>query len=299
MTGAEALADGAGRLAAAGIERPRLEARLLLAHAAGLTTATLLRDLRQPVLAPGYANLIARRAAREPLAYLTGTREFWSLPFQVSPDTLIPRGDSETLVEAALAAHPAPGRVLDLGTGTGCLLLAVLHERRGAWGIGVDIAPAAARLAASNAARLGLAGRTAFLCADWAAPLDGQFDLVLSNPPYVAAPELPSLMPEVGMWEPRWALDGGEDGLDAYRTLAAILPGLLAPGGVAVLELGLEQAEAVASLALDNGMQVIGVRNDFAAVPRALVVARPDSHRHHGLASGATPHISGTRDTAV
>lgn len=272
MTGAEALAMGAARLASAGVDSPRLDARLLLAHATGLSAAGLLRDLRQPVDAPGYEALLARRAGREPLAYLLGTREFWSLPFLVSPATLIPRPDSETVVEAALAAHASPARVLDLGTGTGCLLLSILHERPDAWGVGTDLAAEAVRLAQANAARLGLADRAAFVCTDWVAALAGRFDLVVSNPPYIPSAELPGLMPEVANWEPRRALDGGLDGLDAYRRLCALLPGLLAPGGVAVLELGAGQAGAVAGLAQAANLVPASVRHDLAGVARALVL---------------------------
>lgn len=272
VTGAEALAMGAERLAAAGVESPRLEARLLLAHAAGLSPAGLLRDLRQPVDAPGYEELLARRAGREPLAYLLGTREFWSLSFLVSPATLIPRPDSETVVEAALAAHPAPRRVLDLGTGTGCLLLSLLHERRDAWGIGTDLAPDAALLARANAERLGLADRAAFVCTDWSASLSGRFDLVVSNPPYIAGPDVAGLMSEVAHWEPRRALDGGADGLDAYRRLCALLPEVLAPGAAAVLEVGAGQAVGVTNLARVAGLVPTSMRHDLGGVERALVL---------------------------
>ncbi|MBN8871546.1 MAG: peptide chain release factor N(5)-glutamine methyltransferase [Rhodospirillales bacterium] len=269
---AAAIRDGAARLAAAGIEEPRREARLLLAHLLGGTLADLLRDPGAPVPDPAaYQALLDRRARHEPLAYLTGHREFWSLDFAVSPATLIPRPDSETLVEAALAASAAPSRVLDLGTGTGCLLLAVLHERPSAFGVGVDISPAAAALAASNARRLGLAGRSAFLVADWTAPLAGRFDLVLANPPYIETATIPGLMPEVAAWEPARALDGGADGLDAYRRILADLPERLAPGGVAVLELGMTQAESVAALARTHGLAA-GFLTDLAGIRRTLVL---------------------------
>ena len=274
MTGADLLAGGAARLAKAGIESPRLEARLLLAHAAGLAPEALLRDLRDPIAAPGFDALLTRRARREPLAYLLGRREFWSLPFAVSPATLIPRPDSETVVQAALAAAPWAKRVLDLGTGTGCLLLAVLNECPGAWGVGVDLDPRATALAAHNAAALGLGDRAVFLCADWAAPLAGKFDLVLSNPPYIQSADIAGLEPEVSAYEPGRALDGGPDGLDAYRHLAATLPDLLAADGVAVLEVGAGQDRAVTGLMRSAGLDTACVHNDMTGVARAVTLVR-------------------------
>jgi release factor glutamine methyltransferase len=210
-----------------------------------------------------------RRAARKPIAHILGRAGFWGLEFAVSPATLVPRPDSETLVEAALHLPP-PARVLDLGTGTGCLLLAVLHECPGAWGLGVDLVPQAAALAARNAASLGLADRAAFLAADWSAPLSARFDLVLCNPPYIAEAE--PLMPEVGRHEPASALFAGRDGLDAYRRLATALPALLAPGGAAVLELGAGQEARVAALMAAAGLAPQPARADLGGVPRALVV---------------------------
>lgn len=278
MTAREALRRGAERLAAAGIPNPRLEVRLLLSHAAGLTPEALLRDLDQSVNAAPLDACLDRRAAREPLALILGRQEFWSLSFAVSPATLIPRADSETVVDAALATRPdraAPLRVLDLGTGTGCLLLAVLHERPAAWGLGVDLSPEAARLAARNAGALGLAHRAAFACGDWDAPLQGRFDLVLSNPPYVETAAIAGLMPEVARHEPTRALDGGADGLAAYRRILGRLPALLAPGGVAVLELGEGQAGAVGTLAANTGLLRQTLRPDLAGTARALILHVP------------------------
>ena len=272
MTAREALRLGAARLAQAGVDNPRLDARLLLAYAEGLGQATLLADPDRAVDAAGYAGVLAGRAAREPLAYVVGSQEFWSLPFQVSPATLIPRADSEAVVEAALDAL-APGHagpVLDLGTGTGCLLLAVLHERGEAWGVGVDLSPDAARLAAGNARTLGLSDRASFLAGDWDTALAGRFALVLANPPYVIADEIAGLQPEVARWEPRRALDGGADGLAAYRLVLARLPLLLAPGGSAVLEVGAGQAALVAALAMSAGLHLVEVRRDLGDTPRAL-----------------------------
>jgi release factor glutamine methyltransferase len=274
---AQALRETGDRLAAAGIDGARREARLLLAHALGVQPAQLAGG-RDAAVAPDRLDaLVARRAAREPLALITGSWEFWSLDFAVSPATLVPRADSETLIEAALAAfqgRAAPRRILDLGTGTGCLLLAALHEFSSAFGIGVDLVPAAVRLAGRNAAALGLADRAAFLCADWAAPLAGRFDLVLSNPPYIPAAEIAGLMPEVALHEPASALSGGADGLDAYRALMPRLPALLAPGGVAILELGAGQAGSVQRLAAAQSL-VTSLRADLAGIDRALTLRLP------------------------
>jgi release factor glutamine methyltransferase len=271
---ADAIRHGAAVLRAAGIDNPRLEARLLLAHALGLPVAALLRDPHASADPAGYDALLTRRAAHEPLAYIIGRREFWSLDFAVSPATLIPRPESETLIEAALAAfahRTPPRRILDLGTGTGCLLLSALHEFPGAFGIGVDRSPDAARLAAANAAALGLAGRAAFLCADWAAPLAARFDLVLCNPPYIPTSDIDGLMQEVARHEPRGALNGGADGLTAYRQIVPCLPALLQPDGVAVLELGVDQAQAVVALAGKFGLTAI-TRPDLTGLPRAIVL---------------------------
>lgn len=265
-------------LRAAAIDSPRLEARLLLGHAMGATPEALLRDPGAPVPPEAAARFRAALAARldaVPVAHILGTQGFWTLDLAVSPATLIPRPDSESLVEAALEAFPDAGaklRVLDLGTGTGCLLLAVLAERPGAFGVGVDLVPGAAALAAANAARNGLGDRAAFLAGDWAAALSGRFDLVLSNPPYIESAAIAGLMPEVARHEPRSALDGGMDGLAAYRHLAAILPGLLAPGGAAVLELGAGQRQAVEALARGAGLAPSGCRMDLGGVERALVL---------------------------
>ena len=254
------------------MDSPALDARLLLGHALALDPAALLRDRDRPIDPAAFASLLARRLAREPLALILGHQPFWTLDLEVSPATLIPRADSETLVAAALEARPGPiPRVLDLGTGTGCLLLAVLSERPGAFGIGTDRSPGAAALAARNAHRHGLGARAAFLVADWAAPLHARFDLVLANPPYIPSATIPGLMPEVARHEPGTALNGGPDGLAAYRAILGQLPALLAPGGLAVLELGAGQATDVSALAAKAGFQA-GTRPDLAGIPRALLL---------------------------
>lgn len=271
---AETLREGARQLNEAGIENPRLEARILLAHALHRRAEDLIRDLSAPVGASDFESLITRRSGREPLAYILGWREFWSLRFRVSASTLIPRPESETLVEAAFALCPDSGsgyRVLDLGTGTGCLLLAFLYERSRAFGIGVDRSESAARLARDNAADIGLAARSAFLCGDWADSVSARFDLVISNPPYIPTPALAELMPDVAVFEPRSALDGGACGLTAYRAIIAALPRLVTPAGAAILELGIEQFDAVAALASGAGFRS-EPRPDLSGTPRAIIL---------------------------
>ena len=267
-------------LRAAAIESPRHEARLLLAQALACRQEDLLRDPRAavpPAAAQHFAELLRRRLDYAPVAHLLGEAEFWSLRFAVSPATLIPRADSEALIEAAIEAFPDAGavlRILDLGTGTGCLLLAALGEFPAAQGLGLDRIPAAAALARANARRLGLDGRAAFAAADWAAPLAGaRFDLILANPPYIETAAIPGLMPDVARHEPASALEGGTDGLGAYRAIAAALPGLLAPGGRAILELGQGQRPAVEALARIAGLTPLGCRADLGGTDRALILA--------------------------
>lgn len=274
MTVAQAIHAAAQRLAATS-DTARLDAEVLMAHALGCTrSALLLRHTADPAPA-AYAALIERRAGHEPVAYITGTQEFWGLPLRVTPDTLIPRGDSETIVEAALAAAPAPARVLDCGTGTGALLLAVLAERLAAQGIGIDCSPGALAVAAGNAAALGLADRAEMRLADWTQP-DwaqglGRFDLILANPPYVE--EDADLSPSVRAHEPATALFAGPDGLDDYRRLIPQLPALLAPDGIAVVEIGHMQAKAVAAIAHAAGF-ISHLHRDLAGRPRALLFSR-------------------------
>ena len=271
-----ALRRAGATLAAAGLEAPEREARLLLRHALGLAPGGRIDPAA--VFDPArFDALLARRAAREPMAYITGRQGFWSIDLAVTPAALIPRADSEALITAALAALPERVRVsrmLDLGTGAGALLLAALSEFPRAWGLGVDRSPAAAALAAANARALGLAGRAAFVCADWAAPIAGRFDLVLCNPPYVRRGDIPALMPEVARFEPRAALDGGVDGLDAYRALLPDLGRLLAPAGAAVIELGQGQAESLAGLAHAMGLCIAGLHDDLGGIARAMVLRR-------------------------
>lgn len=273
LTCADALRAGTRELASAGVPEPGLDARRLLAHALGVAPERLTLLLPEPMpLAAGaaYDAALTRRTARQPVAQITGERLFWGRAFRVTPDTLDPRPETETLVAAALGAPFR--RVLDLGTGTGALLLAVLAECPEATGVGVDLAPAAAALAARNAAANGLAGRATFLCGHWAEAIAGRFDLVLSNPPYIETEAVPGLMPEVARFEPVLALDGGADGLDAYRHLVRVLPRLLAPGGRAVLEIGQGQRPAVEALALAAGLLPVAARQDLGGIDRAVVL---------------------------
>jgi release factor glutamine methyltransferase len=277
ITVAQALRDAAGRLDGIA-DNPRLEARLFLAHALGVSQNALIRDQARLIDTIGFETMLARRIAHEPLALIVGHREFWSMEFQVSPATLIPRPDSETLVEAALdafAGRRPPATILDLGTGTGCLLLALLKEFPSAFGIGIDLDPGAAALARANATRLGLIDRCGLIAADWTNPLSGAFDLIVCNPPYIRSTDIPSLMPEVAQYEPRRALDGGSDGYDAYRTIVPNLMAHLQPAGVAILELGVGQANYVKELAREVGLDG-SLRLDLAEIPRAIALSRPN-----------------------
>jgi release factor glutamine methyltransferase len=273
-----ALDDAANSLDAAGVDNPRLEARLLLAHTLNTTPEGLLRDRSAPADVSLLAPLIARRVAHEPLAFILGRREFWGLPFAVSPATLVPRPDSEAVIEAAIRTFADRSRVrsvLDLGTGTGCLLLASLTEFPAAHGIGIDALPAAAALAWRNAAMLGLRNRCGFIAGNWASAVVGRFDLILANPPYVASGTIRELMPEVALYEPGSALDGGADGLSAYRIIIPELPRLLARAGAAVLEVGDGQAASVTALGRAAGLDGVTTHADLAGVARAVVLRPP------------------------
>jgi release factor glutamine methyltransferase len=277
VTIARAIDDGASRLEGIA-ERPRLEVRLLLAHSLGLSRNDLIRDPGRNVDIAAFETLLARRVAHEPLALIIGHREFWSMEFEVSSATLIPRPDSETLIEAALAAfadRPPPRKIIDLGTGTGCLLLALLKEFPGAFGIGLDLSLDAAALAKRNSTRFGLANRADFVVGDWTSPLSGRFDLIVSNPPYIPGGDIGTLMPEVAFHEPKRALDGGADGYDAYRAILPELAHHLEPEGTAILEMGFDQATYVTDLAREAGFDV-SLCLDLANNPRAIVLTVPN-----------------------
>ena len=231
----------------------------------------LLRHTQGAVDFVNFAALVERRAAGEPIAYITGRREFWSLDLIVTPDVLIPRPDSETLIEAArgLLAPGAAPRILDLGTGSGALLLAALSQWPRGWGLGVDRSARALAVARANAATLGLAPRAAFVQADWGAALAPGWDLVLANPPYIATGA--ALGPGVAGHEPYAALFAGADGLDCYRRIVPDLPRLLAPGGIAIIEIGYDQAPAIAALAASAGLSS-RIEHDLAGRDRAVVL---------------------------
>lgn len=262
----------------AGVEDASREAYLLLEWVLKKDRLAMLSLLEVGAEdAARYRHVVQRRAKREPFAFITGEQGFWTLDLSVSPETLIPRGDSEALIEALLECGPERNKelsFLDLGTGTGCLLLAALAEYPRAMGVGVDIAEGAVRLARHNAQRNGLGERAHFMVGSWAEGITGPFDVILSNPPYIERDVVAQLMPEVEHYEPHRALDGGDDGLEAYRLLCQELPRLLSATGLAIFELGIGQEEAVTQLAESQGLRKLRCHTDLGGVPRALVLAR-------------------------
>lgn len=270
MTAAEALRRAAERLAGAS-DTPRLDAELLLAHANGIDREQLILKLRDLPVPDAFDALVERRRAGEPVAYITGTRDFWTIGLHVTPDVLIPRPDSETLIEAALDhfGNKGPATVLDLGTGSGALLLAALDEWRGARGLGIDRSEAALDVARGNARRLGMADRADFRPGDWGEGVEGRFDLILINPPYISTRAM--LPRDVLHHEPHGALFAGAEGLDDYRRIAPQLGALLARGGMAAIEIGFDQGESAAALFRGQGLKV-AVRQDLGGRDRCLVV---------------------------
>ncbi|MFN6980131.1 MAG: peptide chain release factor N(5)-glutamine methyltransferase, partial [Gemmobacter sp.] len=246
------------------------------AHALGLDPGRLALHLDAPLgpAAGAFAAAVAARAARQPIAQIIGRRAFRGRDFRVTPDVLDPRPETEALVDAALA-EPF-GHVLDLGTGSGAILLTLLAERPAARGLGSDISAAALAVAAGNAAALGVADRARFMQADWLAGITGRFDLILSNPPYVAAGEMPGLAPEVRDWEPHLALTPGGDGLGAYRIIAAGAAAHLAPGGRLMVEIGAAQGDAVPAILRAAGWQAIGLLPDLDGRPRVVTARAAD-----------------------
>lgn len=258
-----ALLAAAARLAAAGIDDPMREARILAREAAD---------------AAAFDDFVARREKREPVAYILGRKEFWSLDFEVSPAVLIPRPDSETLVETALKVLKAnpPARILDLGTGSGCLLIALLTEWPAATGIGVDISRDALAVAARNAGRLGVVARTSFKLADFASfTLGERFDLVVANPPYIAEGEYAQLDPDVRDHEPRLALTSGHDGLRDIERIARALRDVMTNEGIALIEIGHAQGESAARTLRNQGLDVRRVVQDLGGRDRVLVATLP------------------------
>jgi release factor glutamine methyltransferase len=275
---ASVLADAARRLDEGGVENPRGEARVLLSHVLGLGPEKVIGHPELEIDGDGVSKFeaaLSRRVLREPMSHVLGKREFWSLNFRVTPDTLDPRPDSETVVEAVFEHISDRGRrlrVLDLGTGTGCLLLAILSELPNATGVGVDISPAALDIAKENSKTLGFDNRAEFKLAQWDDGLDDAFDIVVSNPPYIPTTELSRLEPEVSRFEPRLALDGGTDGLLEYRALAPVIARRLHREGMAVVELGAGQSVPVSDIMNSDGLRIVDQRHDLGGVIRCLVL---------------------------
>ena len=275
----------------AGLETPELDARVLLQAALGCDHAALAAASERALRADEAARVDAfarRRLRREPVAYITGEKEFWGLRLRVTADTLIPRPETETVVEAALAAL-APARrrqrlrVLDIATGSGALLIALLHELPNAYGVATDISLEALRVAQSNADRHGVAARAAFIRTDLTQSLCGRFDLIVANPPYVETAALAALAPEVREHEPRLALDGGADGLAIYRRIAASVGTLLAPDGLIIMEVGLGQAEPVAALFTASGtLANQPPAHDLGGIPRAVILSHGPAEKPPG-----------------
>jgi release factor glutamine methyltransferase len=277
------VAEAAAALSAAGFADPRRQARRLISGALAIAPPDLFgrpdRALDEQQISRVQA-LLRRMVAGEPLSRIFERREFWGLEFKLSADTLDPRPETETVIEAVLRREPdryAPLRLLDLGTGTGCLLLALLAELPAASGIGVDIADGAVRTAARNAVYLGLTDRARFFVGDWATAVSGRFDAILANPPYIASEALALLPREVACHDPWRALDGGADGLRSHRAIAEAAPRLLSTHGILVTEIGTGQADAVTTMMKDNGLIVDGIEKDLAGIARCLI-AHPAPH---------------------
>lgn len=272
-----AMAAAVPQLAAAGVEGAARDARVLMAHALGIgadRVVLVTGDALAPAPAAAFEAAVAARLRRQPVAQITGQRLFWGRAFRVTPDVLDPRPETETLIAAALEVPF--GRVMDLGTGSGAILCTLLAERPGATGLGADLSDAALAVARGNAATLGLGARAAFRRSDWLSEVDGRFDLIVSNPPYIAADEMGTLAPEVRDWEPHVALTPGGDGLDAYRAICAGAGAHLVPGGWLMVEIGPAQGAAVAALARAAGLCRVAVRQDMDGRDRVVVARRAD-----------------------
>ncbi|EAQ01066.1 modification methylase, HemK family protein [Pseudooceanicola batsensis HTCC2597] len=271
-----AMAEGIARLAAAGTGTPERDARRLMAHALEVG-ADRISLMAQDEIGPGseeaFDGLIARRLLHEPVSRIVGGRWFYGRWFDVSPATLDPRPETETLVQIALERRF--DRVLDLGTGTGCIVISLLAERADARGVGSDLSEGALATAAENAATCGVADRLSLVRSDWMAGVDGTFDLIVSNPPYIAPEEMSGLAPDVTKFDPRQALTDGVDGLGAYRAIAAQAPARLVPGGRLLVEIGPTQAGAVAGLFRDAGLTEIRTFPDLDGRDRVVAALRP------------------------
>ena len=285
-TAGEAVFELARQFSAAGIDTARLDARILTTHVMGITVEKLFTYPETELdddECSRLADVAGRRVAREPLARITGEKEFWSLTFRVSEDTLVPRPDSECLIEA-ISGHckkrPGPLRILDLGTGTGCLLISLLDELPDASGIGIDISDGALQTAKLNAQNLGVSGRADFSQNNWCEGLEGSFaeafDIIVSNPPYIPDGEICSLAPEVSRYEPLRALSGGSDGLAIYRRLVVETLPLVKAGGLLVLEVGATQADVAVQLGEAAGYRLLAVHPDLAGIARCVMLEKPE-----------------------
>lgn len=282
LTIAEALAEAVEQLEEAGVDSAHLDARLLLSRVLGVSRAYLTMHadayLSDSELM-AFDVLVERRAAREPMAQILGEREFWSLNFRVTADTLDPRPDSESIIEAVLRYVPSKqSRLLmaDFGVGSGCLLLSLLSEYPRAHGLGVDMSAAALEVAEKNAHTLGLSTRATFHQTSWGEGVIGRYDVIVSNPPYIRESDMAALEPEVTQYEPHSALVGGEDGLEAYRALLPDVKRLLAPNGIAVLEFGQGQAADVTAIAEANELRMLETCKDLAGIERCAVFAHAE-----------------------
>lgn len=279
-TRAGALRDLRRTLTGAGFDTAALDARVLLLEALGISAMDLITGPDAP-LTPEQAEILAafvrRRLNHEPVARIIGEREFWGMPFRLSPETLVPRPDTETLVAAALDLVPdrqAPLRVVDFGTGSGCILVALLHELPNATGLGVDLSFGALVTARANADGNRVGNRCHFALSRWADAVSGPFDLIVSNPPYIASGVIPTLDEEVREHDPALALDGGPDGLEPYRILLGEAERLLAPGGLLAVEIGYDQAEVLSGLARLHGLEILRIAHDLSGNPRSVAMRR-------------------------
>ena len=275
-TAAQAMATAAARLRAAGVPDPARDARMLLAHAASVDAArvTLIAPEEiAPEIAERFEHLVALRAVRVPVSHLIGSRAFYGRNFKISRDVLDPRPETETLIEIALA-EPFE-RVLDIGTGSGCILVTLLAERPAATGLGVDLSEAACLQASANAVLHGVEARARIEQSDWFSNVSGRFDLILANPPYLALDEMADVSPELSLHEPRMALTDGKDGLSGYRVIAAEAHGFLTPQGRVMVEIGWQQGDAVAAIFAAAGWAQVTLAEDMGGKPRVVCAARP------------------------
>lgn len=273
----EVLETCIAELAQSGAESPRLDARILASSILKCEPNEILMHARAELLEHDHAallTLVRRRCSGEPVSRILGVREFWSLQFFLSADTLDPRPDSETIIDAALKLFSESQKkavsILDIGTGSGCLLLALLSEWKPSWGLGVDISSGAVQTAQDNAEALGLGDRARFCVSDWLGAVDGPFDLVISNPPYIRADSVPDLSPEVRTFDPMRALVGGADGLEAYRKILPDCRRVLRPGGVVIVEFGQGQHNEVESIMRAEGLTRIESHEDLSGTIRCL-----------------------------